>query len=187
MRRILGSGIQSIGPWLCICFCWFFNPCAFSAAPAPETNALTAPQDDSILVAYKRLLDIGKKTITIFEDFSKIRRTKDTEVEIISDLSRECSFTQVYVAYARDVLWLYKSMSSVKDGEYVRKNVEAILKNDLLGYLEIQLRAVNQTIKYAEAPGTVSTVNRSGIVSSASELRTAIRQSVDVLNAVRLQ
>ena len=162
---------------LCLC-CWIML--------GQSALSQTAPQDDSMMVAYKRLLDIGRKTITIFEDFAKIRRIQDTEVEITSDLSRECNFTQIYIAYARDVLWLYQSMSSVKDREYVRKNVETILKNDLVGYLEIQLRAVNQTIKYAEAPGTVSTVNRPGIVSSASELRTAIRQSIDVLNAVRL-
>ena len=152
-----------------LCFCWmtFFDQPALSQPPAPT---------DSIMVAYKRLLDIGKRIIAIEKDLLLLSDTRDPEWNTISELRSSSNITMVHLAYARDVLWLYRSMSSARDRENVRKHVDGTLKEQV-GYLENQLLASNAAATFTSRPE---------IVSTATQLKNAIRESIDVLNAVQL-
>ena len=138
-----------------------------------------APRGDSISGTAKRLRDLNRKLLTIGQDLLQLNKAlglRDPERDIVLPLIFSYQKTSAYVTHAEDVLWLYQNMSSAKDRENVRKDVEGLLKG-LVKFFELEMEAANDAI---------ANTNKPGIVSTATELRNTTRQIIDALNAVRL-
>jgi len=158
---------------LLTCYCWvLLSGQPVSSQPVSVT--------DSIVASQTRLLDLGKRVLTIQKDLSQLHNAMpahDSERNHISwPLRVSCGGINMSVSHALDVLWLFESMSSTKDRERVRKDVQARL-NSLIRMLEIEIELANDAIAYTTKPG---------IASTATELRNVTRQIIEVLKAVRL-
>jgi len=157
---------------LCICCCWII-------LFAQPILSQPLPQSSSISDSHKRLLDLNKVLLTTGRDLTQLRNAldkRDPERHIASSLIDSSLKSASYVRNAIDVLWLYQSMSSARD----RENV--------LGYIGMQLKALAKLldIEIEAANDAIANTDKPGIVSTATELRNATRQIIDVLNAVRL-
>jgi hypothetical protein len=139
------------------------------------------PPTDSISISRKQLADSVSRISTIDNDLSQLvialHDHDDPELGIATGLVGTTQLALLLVESAWDMLYLYSNMSLAKDREYVRKYVEDALKKHTVNFLENQIKSAN---------GYIALTKKPGIVSSATELKNAIRQAIDVLNAVRL-
>ena len=118
--------------------------------------------------------------VTICQDLTQIRKSldiSDPDKEFVVDLWIACQTTADYVSNAVAVLWLYTNMSLGTDRKKVENYVGELFKNVLAAHLEVNIEQTNFAIANTKKPG---------IVSTATQLKDAIRQAIDVLNAVRL-
>lgn len=156
---------------VCVCLCLTL----FVQSALPES---ALPQN-SISLSYKRLLELDKRLRTIAKDLlqsSKALGNRDPERDNVSSLIASSQRSSNYVAHAMDVLWLYQNMSSATDRQNVRTFVKDSLES-LAKFLDLEIEQVN----YITAD-----TNKPGIVTTATELRSVVRQIIEVLNGVRL-
>jgi hypothetical protein len=155
--------------YLCCCIMVLGQPALSQSAAAT----------DSIKSSHARLLAIDDRLSTITYDLEQVFRaldSRDGNRLIISSLQGDATATRRLLLHAGDMLFLYQNMSSAKDRETVESYVRLKLKQ-LVGSLEDRVKFTNDWIE---------DTNRPEIVNKATELKNAIRQSIDVLNAVKL-
>jgi hypothetical protein len=147
-----------------------------------DQPALSQPATENYSASnsHRRLLEIEKRVVTICQDLTQIRKSldiSDPDKEFVVDLWIACQTTADYVSNAVAVLWLYTNMSLGTDRKKVENYVGELFKNVLAAHLEVNIEQTNFAIANTKKPG---------IVSTATQLKDAIRQAIDVLNAVRL-
>ena len=169
-KTSIGDTITRRWVSLCLCICWIM----FLGQPGLSQVL----ESDLLWNSYEQLGKIDERVINIGKNLLEISKSlgsRDPEQQYLDYLLNSYQKTSMLLEHATDLIWLYDTMASRERG-YVRVVLSRKIKTKVEG-LELEIKATNNVIALTHRPE---------VAKPATELRTALHQGIDILNAVQL-